>query len=164
MATTRLIPMRRGKGKIIAASIKDRTDYAENPDKTRGCELISAYECDIFTVDAQFLLSKKQYATITGREQKREKDILAYQIRQSFKPGEVTSERADQIGYQLALAFTKGRHQFTVATHIDKAHIHNHVIFNSTTLDCTHKFNNFIGSAAAVRKSATGYVWKMVCP
>jgi hypothetical protein len=152
MAATRLIPMRRGKGKTIAASIKDRTDYAENPDKTRAKELVSAYECDPLTVDTQFLLSKKQYASITGREQKRESDILAYQIRQSFKPGEVTPEQANQIGYQLATAFTKGKHQFIVATHIDKAHIHCHIIFNSTSIDGTRKFRNFWGSSLTVRK------------
>jgi len=152
MATTRLIPMRCGKGKTIAASIKDRADYAENPDKTQGRKLVTAYECDPLTVDAQFLLSKSQYASITGREQKRERDILAYQIRQSFKPGEVTPEQANHVGYQLAMSFTKGRHQFIVATHIDKAHIHNHIIFNSTTLDCAYKFNNFWNSSLAVRK------------
>ena len=62
-------------------------------------------------------------------------------IRQSFKPGEITPEDANRIGYDLAMEFTKGKHQFIIATHIDKAHIHNHVIFNSTTLDCDRKFS-----------------------
>lgn len=52
------------------------------------------------------------------------KKILAYQIRQSFKPGEVTSEEANQVGYETAMRWTKGKHAFIVATHIDKAHIH----------------------------------------
>lgn len=152
MATTRFISMRCKKGKSIAASIKEGTDYGKNPRKTRGGELISAYECDPLTVDAEFLLSKKQYASITGRELDRKHDVLLYQIRQSFKPGEITPEQANKIGYQLAMMFTKGRHQFFVATHIDKKHIHNHIYFNSTTLDCTGKFNDFLGSARAVRK------------
>lgn len=58
MATTRLIPMHIGKGKTIAVSLKDRTDYVENPDRTRGCELITAYECDPAIVNVQFLLLK----------------------------------------------------------------------------------------------------------
>lgn len=67
-------------------------------------------------------------------------NIIAYQIKQSFKPGEITP---DQVGYETAMRFTKGNHAFIVATHTDKAHIHNHIIFNSTSLDCTHKFRDF---------------------
>lgn len=150
MATTRLFSMHINKGKTVAASIKGRTDYAKNPDKTDGGELVSAYECDPATVDAQFLLAKKEYLSNTGREQKR--DVLAYQIRQSFKPGEITPELANQIGYELAMQWTKGNHQFIVATHIDKQHIHNHIIYNSTSLDCTRKFSDFLGSGRAVRR------------
>lgn len=149
MATTRLIPMHIGKGKTISESIKGRTDYAENPDKTDGGNLISAYECDPVTVDAEFLLAKRQYAALTGREIGTY-DVLAYQIRQAFKPGEITPDEANKIGYELAMRFTKSKHQFIVATHIDKAHIHNHIIFNSTTLDSTRKFRNFWGSTLAV--------------
>ena len=151
MATTRIISMHIGKGKTIAASIKGRTDYAKNPDKTNDGELVSAYQCDPATVDAEFLLAKWQYATITGREIGA-RDVLTYQIRQAFKPGEITPEEANKIGYELAMRFTKVRHQFIVATHIDKAHIHNHIIFNSTALDCTRKFRDFLGSGRAVRK------------
>ena len=78
--------------------------------------------------------------------------MIAYQIRQSFKPGEITPEEANQVGYELAMRFTKGRHAFLVATHIDRAHIHNHIIFNSTTLDCTRKFRDFHLSGLAVQK------------
>lgn len=87
---------------------------------------------------------------ITGRQQKN--NIIAYQIRQSFKPGEVTPEEANQVGYETAMRFTKGKHAFIVATHIDKAHIHNHIIYNSTTLDCTRKFKNFFLSGLAVQR------------
>jgi hypothetical protein len=151
MATTRIIPMHIGKGKTIAESIKGRTDYAENPDKTDGGKLVTTYECDPKTVDAEFLLAKRQYAAQTGREIGTH-DVLAYQIRQAFKPGEITPDEANKIGYELAMRFTKGKHQFIVATHIDKAHIHNHIIFNSTTLDSTRKFRNFWGSTLSVRR------------
>ena len=87
-------------------------------------------------------MSKRQYRQITGREQ--ESDIIAYQIRQSFKPGEVTPEQANEIGYELAMRFLKGKHAFLVCTHVDKKHIHSHIIFNSTSLDCTQKFRDFL--------------------
>lgn len=142
--------MHQNKGKSIADCLADRTDYAKNPDKTNEGEYISSYECDPKTIQGEFLLSKRQYSDITGRQQ--ENDVIAYQIRQSFKPNEVSPELANKIGYELGMSFTKGNHAFIVATHIDKAHIHNHIIFNSTSLDCTKKFRDFLGSGKAVRK------------
>ena len=150
MATTRIIPMHLNKGKTLARCLSDRTDYAMNPDKTNGGELISSYACDSATANAEFLYSKRQYRDITGRVQ--ESDVIAYQLRQSFKPGEVTPEEANKIGYELAERFTKGNHAFLICTHVDKAHIHNHIIWNSTSLDCTRKFRNFWGSTEAIRK------------
>lgn len=152
MAATCLITMHINNGKTIAQSLGDRTDYAINPDKTHDGEYVSSYECSPETVDTEFLLSKQKYSSITGREPQHGRDIIAYQIRQSFLPGEVTPEQANKIGYELAMRFTGGQHQFIVATHIDKAHVHNHIIFNSTTLDCTHKFNNYKDSAGVVRE------------
>lgn len=150
MATTRIIPMHQNAGKTLAQCLSDRTDYAKNPEKTDDGRLVSSYECDAKTADAEFLFSKRQYRQLTGRVQ--ESDVIAYQIRQSFKPGEVTPEEANQLGYEFAKRFTKGNHAFIVCTHIDKKHIHNHIIWNSTMLDCTRKFRNFWGSTEAVRK------------
>ena len=150
MATTRLIPMHQNKGKSISQCLTDRTEYTKNPDKTADGEFISAYECDPATVDAEFLVAKRIYADRTGRSQ--QSDVIAYQVRQSFRPGEVTPEEANRIGYEFAMRWTKGKHAFIVATHVDKAHIHNHIIYNSTTLDCTKKFRNFMGSTNAVRR------------
>ena len=150
IATTRIIALHRNKGKTIAKCLTARIAYAKNPEKTNNEELISAYECDPHTADAEFLFSKRQYRTITGRD--RENDVIAYQIRQSFKHGEITPEEANQIGYELAMRFLKGKHAFLVCTHVDKDHIHSHIIFNSTTLDCTHKFRDFLGSGRAVAK------------
>lgn len=106
--------------------------------------------CDSRTADAEFALSKKCYKDITGREQKN--DIVAYQVRQSFKPGEITPEEANRIGYEFAQRFLKGNNAFIVCTHIDRQHIHNHIIWNSTNLDCTRKFKNFWNSTKAVRQ------------
>ena len=68
MAATRLVPLHVNKGKTIAQSLGDRTDYASNPEKTEKGELVSGYMCDPMTVDEEFLLSKRQYQQITGRE------------------------------------------------------------------------------------------------
>ena len=132
MAATRLIALHVNKGKTVAQCLADRTDYSQNAAKTNDGEFISSYECDPKTADEEFLLSKRQYQHITGRQQKN--NIIAYQIRQSFKPGEITPEEANQVGYETAMRWTKGKHAFIVATHIDKSHIHNHIIYNSTCL------------------------------
>ena len=150
MATTRLIPMRKNKGKSIAACLHNHTEYIKNPAKTEQGELVSSYQCSPQTVDEEFLLTKKLYEQTTGRSQKN--DIIAYQVRQSFRPGEVTPEEANKIGYEFASRFLKGKHAFIVATHTDRAHIHNHIIFNSTALDGTHKFKNFWLSYLAVQR------------
>ena len=150
LAATRLIALHKNKGKSVAACLKSRTDYAQNPDKTQQGELVSSYECSPLTVDEEFMLSKRQYELMTGRRQK--SDVIAYQIRQSFKPGEITAEEANKVGYELAMRFTKGKYAFIVATHTDRQHIHNHVIFNSTALDGTRKFRDFFFSALAVQR------------
>lgn len=150
MAATRLIALHINKGKSVAQCLRDRTNYVQNPEKTAKGELVTAYECDPMTADQEFLLAKRQYEHITGRRHKR--DVIAYQIRQSFKPGEVTPEEANVIGQELAKRFTKGNHAFIVATHTDRAHIHNHIVFNSTSLDCTRKFRDFHLSGLALAR------------
>ena len=150
MAATRLIALHKNKGKSVAACLKSRTDYVQNPDKTEQGELVSSYECSPLTVDKEFMLSKRQYELVTGRRQK--SDVIAYQIRQSFKPGEITAEEANKVGYELAMRFTKGKYAFIVATHTDREHIHNHIIYNSTALDSTRKFRDFLLSGLAVQR------------
>ena len=142
--------MHMNKGKSIQQCLKDRTDYAQNPEKTDGGILVSSYECDPKLVEEQFALAKREYQHNTGRENT--SDVIAYQIRQAFKPGEITPEEANRIGYETAMRWTKGKHAFIVATHTDKAHIHNHIIYNSTNLTCDGKFRDFILSGVALRK------------
>ena len=151
MAATRLIPMHLQKGRSVGQCLKDRTDYAKNDLKTENGEFVSSYECNPDTVDLEFELTKNQYEINTGRGLK-DKDVIAYQIRQSFKPGEIAPEEANRIGYETAMRWTKGKHAFIVATHVDKAHIHNHIVYNSTTLDATHKYQNFFLSSFALRR------------
>lgn len=151
MAATRLIAMHKNIGKSVGQCLSARVDYAKDEDKTkdRSEELddeeerkryITAYACNADIADKEFKDSREEYIKITGREYKG--DIIAYQIRQSFKPGEVTPEEANAIGYETAMRFTKGQHQFICCTHVDKAHIHNHIIFNSINLHCDKKFRD----------------------
>ncbi|NCE66472.1 relaxase [Pseudoflavonifractor sp. 524-17] len=151
MATTRIMSLHTGKGRTVAKAINDIIDYVENPDKTDGGRLISSYQCDSRIADAEFLFAKRQYLARTGRKRGAD-DVIAYTIRQSFVPGEITPEEANRLGYELARRFTKGKHAFIVCTHVDKAHIHNHIIWNSTTLDHSWKFRDFLGSRRAVRR------------
>jgi len=94
-------------------------------------------------------MSKQEYTAKTGRKYRG--DVLAYHVRQSFKPGEITPEKANEVGYDLASRWTKGGHAFIVATHTDKSHIHNHIIFDAVSLDCEKKYRNFWGSSIALR-------------
>lgn len=151
MATTRLMSLHTGKGRDVGTAISDIIDYVENPEKTDYGRLITGYECDSRTADAEFLFSKRQYVVLTGRTRGAD-DVIAYHLRQSFVPGEVTPEEANRIGCELARRFTNGNHAFIVCTHIDKHHIHNHIIWNSTSLDSARKFRNFWGSTRAVRR------------
>ena len=150
LAATRLIALHKNKGMTVAVCLKNRTDYIENPDKTEQGQFVSSYACSALTADEEFMLSKRQYDLVNGRRQK--SDVIAYQIRQSFRPGEITAEEANKVGYKLAMRFTKGKYAFVVATHTDRQHIHNHVIFNSTALDGTRKFRDFFFSALAVQR------------
>ena len=76
MAATRLIALHKNKGMTVAACLKNRTDYIENPDKTEQGQFVSSYECSPLTADEEFMLSKRQYELATGRRQK--SDIIAY--------------------------------------------------------------------------------------
>ena len=150
MAATRLIAMHQNKGRSIMQCLKDRTDYAMNGAKTDEGKYISSYECTPELADLEFTQAKKEYLHKTGRRPNG--DVIAYQIRQSFKPGEVTPEEANEVGYETGMRFTKGRHAFIVATHTDKAHIHNHIIFNSTAINCDRKFRDFWFSGLALQR------------
>ena len=106
-----------------------------NPQKTDHGRLITGYECDSRVADAEFMLAKRQYIAATGRVRGAD-DVIAYHVRQSFFPGEITPEEANRLGVEFAKRFTKGKHAFIVCTHIDKAHVHNHIIWSSSDTLC----------------------------
>lgn len=152
MAVSDLLPRKRTKGRSRLQTMRDRIGYDMKEEKTADGALISAYMCCPESAAEEFEVSRLLYEKNTGRKQLENRDIIAYRMIQSFAPGEITPEDANKLGYELAMEFTKGRHQFVVSTHVDKAHIHNHVEFNSVNLDCDGKFNNFKNSSFALRE------------
>lgn len=151
MATTALLPLHEREGQTVAAAFQHILDYVKNPEKTEGGRLVETYQCDKDRADAEFTIAKSLYHSITGRRSEHDK-VLAYMIRQSFSPGEITPEKALELGKRLAMEFTGGKHQFVVCCHTDKDHIHTHIVFNAVTLDYGQKFQNYKDSAAKVRE------------
>lgn len=147
MAATYIKPYKKSRGLSALETMKDRFDYGLNPKK---CAVVFSYLCDPATAHLEFMLVKSQYQAETGREA--ESGNLFFQIRQAFPEGEVTPEEANRLGYETAMRWTKGKHQFFVCTHTDKGHIHNHIYYCSTAFDRSRKFHNFWGSTFAVRR------------
>ena len=152
MAISNLLPRKIMKNRTRYQSMSERHDYDQKEEKTNGGELVSSYMCSPETAAQEFEISKKLYAQLTGRSQSEKHDIIMYRIIQSFKPGEISPEDAHRLGYDLAMRFTGGRHQFVVSTHTDKRHIHTHIEFNSTNLSCDAKFQNIKGTAFILRR------------
>lgn len=107
MAATRIIPLHIKKGSTAEKSLAVRLDYAENELKTEGGEFTTAYACNPKTAVQEWMLARSQYQFRTGSQPRNE--VIAYQIRQSFKPGEITPELANKLGYELGMRFTKGK-------------------------------------------------------
>ena len=122
------------KIKPVKSTLSKALDYIENPDKTDGKMLISSFGCSYGTADIEFGYTLSQ-ALDKGNN-------LAFHLIQSFAPGEVDYEKAHEIGKQLADAVTKGQHEYVVTTHIDKGHIHNHIIFCAVNFVDHHKYNS----------------------
>ena len=151
MATTRLIPLHTGKGRNFGKAIRNVIGYVSNPKKTHQGELVTGFGCNPETADGEFLLMKREYIAQTGRLRRKD-DVIAYHLRQSFMPGEITPEEANRIGCELAKRFTHGQHAYVVATHEDRRHVHSHIIISAVNLDCDRKFRNFWGSSKAIRR------------
>jgi len=109
------------KIKPVKSALKQRLEYVQNPAKTDGKMLVSSFGCSYETADIEFENTLSR-ALEKGNN-------LAHHLIQSFEPGESTPEQAHEIGRRLADEITKGRHEYVLTTHIDKGHIHNHLIF-----------------------------------
>ncbi len=151
MATTNLIPLHTAKGLTAGQSIAKVIKYVKNPEKTENGSLVNAFACNPALADQEFAYMKRLYIDRTGRRRGKD-DIIAYHLRQSFVPGEITPEEANRLGMELARRFTHENNAFIVATHTDRHHIHNHIIFSAVNLECDRKFRNFWGSSKALQR------------
>ena len=119
----------------IKSTLKAAIDYICNPDKTDGRLLVSAYGCAAETADIEFVWTRR-HAIDKGTN-------LGRHLIQAFEPGEVSPEEAHEIGMQLAKEILGGKYEFVLTTHIDKDHIHNHLIFNAVSFtDHKHYHSN----------------------
>ena len=152
MAISNILPRKTMRNRTRLQSMTERHGYDQKPEKTRDGELVSSYMCSPETAAREFEESKLLYHQLTGRKQPPKRDVIMYRIIQSFKPGELSPEEANRIAYELAMKFTGGQHQFVVATHVDKNHIHTHIEFNSTNINCDGKFKNVKNSYLVLRR------------
>ncbi len=140
MATTTIMSVHVNKGKTPKQCVAAQLNYIMNPEKTNGGALISSHACMPETAANEFMLYRQEYLSNTGREPQNE--VLVYHVRQAFKPGEITPEEANEIGKELASKLTNDQFAYVVATHIDKQHVHNHIVICATALDCQHKYRD----------------------
>ena len=140
MATTTIMSVHVNKRKTPKQCVSAQLNYIMNPAKTNGGKLISSHACMPETAVNEFMLYRQEYLENTGREI--ENEVLVYHVRQAFKPDEITPEEANEIGKELASRMTNDQFAYVVATHIDKHHVHNHIVICSTALDCQHKYRD----------------------
>jgi len=115
-------------------SLKDVMDYAVNPDKTESQKFVTGINCEPSIARQQMRITKKCFDKLTGR--------TAYHGYQSFVPGEATPEVAHEIGVKLAQRLWGDDYQVIIATHLNKAHIHNHFVINSVSFVDGKKFHS----------------------
>ncbi len=119
----------------IKSTLKAAIDYICNPEKTDGKLLVSSYGCAAETADIEFAWTRR-HAIDKGTN-------LGRHLIQAFQPGEVTPEQAHEIGMELAKEILGGKYEFVLTTHIDKDHVHNHLIFNAVSFaDHKHYHSN----------------------
>ena len=133
----------------IKSTLKAAIDYILNPEKTDGKLLASSFGCGLETADIEFAWTREaagDRGTHLGRH-----------LIQSFAVGETTPEEAHKIGMELAGAVLGGKYEFVLTTHVDKDHLHNHLIFNSVSFVDYKKYHSnkqSYGRRVPARRSA----------
>ena len=138
MAVTKIHP--------IKTTLKKAIDYICNGDKTDGEIYVTTHLCSRENAHKEFEFTKKQFNSRTK--------TLAHHLIQSFVPEEVSFEEAHQVGIELCEKILEGRYEYVLATHIDKNHIHNHIIFNSIDVDEGKVYHSYYGSYMNIRNQS----------
>ena len=127
------------KIKAIRGTLSKAIAYILNPEKTDEKLLVSSYGCASETAAREFEWTRK-IAEQKGMNPVR---IIARHVIQSFEIGEVTPELAHEIGKQFADEILGGKYEYVLATHIDKDHVHNHLIFNAVDFVNYHAYKSY---------------------
>ncbi|WP_276907140.1 relaxase/mobilization nuclease domain-containing protein [Peptoniphilus duerdenii] len=138
MAVTKIHP--------IKTTLKKAIDYICNGDKTDDEIYVTTHLCSRENAHKEFELTKKQFSSRTK--------TLAHHLIQSFVPEEVSFEEAHQVGIELCEKILGGKYEYVLATHIDKNHIHNHIIFNSIDVDEGKVYHSYYGSYRNIRNQS----------
>ena len=138
MAVTKIHP--------IKTTLKKAIDYICNGDKTDDEIYVITYLCSRENAHKEFELTKKQFNSKTK--------TLAHHLIQSFVPEEVGFEDAHQVGIELCEKILAGKYEYVLATHIDKDHIHNHIIFNSIDVDEGKIYHSYYGFYMNIRNQS----------
>ena len=138
MAVTKIHP--------IKTTLKKAIDYICNGDKTDDEIYVTTHLCSRENAHKEFEITKKQFSSRTK--------ILAHHLIQSFVPEEVSFEEAHQVGIELCEKILGNKYEYVLATHIDKDHIHNHIIFNSIDVDEGKVYHSYYGSYMNIRNQS----------
>lgn len=131
---------------LIKTTLKKAIDYICNGDKTDDEIYVTTHLCSRENAHKEFELTKKQFSSRTK--------TLAHHLIQSFVPEEVSFEEAHQVGIELCEKILEGKYEYVLATHIDKDHIHNHIIFNSIDVDEGKVYHSYYGSYMNIRNQS----------
>ena len=138
-------------------NLKRAIEYILNPEKTKNQTLTSGHK--INAVNNAFFemnLTRKLAENVLGQSNKKSNDeVIARHLIQNFDPNDnLTPEEVHEIGRQTALEFLGDEYEFVIATHVDKDHLHNHIIFNTTSTVDLKKYRWQRGTAAHLRNSS----------
>ena len=138
MAVTKIHP--------IKSTLNKAVDYICNGDKTDNEIYVSTYLCSRENAPKEFEQTKREFGSRTK--------TLAHHLIQSFVPEEVSFEEAHQVGKELCDKILEGKYEYILATHIDKDHIHNHIIFNSVDVEQGKVYHSYYGSYMNIRNQS----------
>ena len=127
------------KIKAIRSTVDSAIAYIINPAKTDEKLLVSSFGCSVETAAKEFEWTRKAAMQHGMPDTK----ILARHVIQSFDVGEVTPELAHKIGKLFADEMLGGKYEYVLATHVDKSHIHNHIIFNAVSFVDHHAYKSY---------------------
>ena len=141
----------------IKSTLSKAVAYIENPGKTADQVLITGYGTDPHTAPLEFEMTRQLAKEKKGNFEKTGKaNNLAYHMIQSFSPtDQLTPKKAHELGRAWADEVLKGKHQYILATHLDKGHLHNHVIFNATSFKDFTKFRSVPYKTAAMLRAVS---------